>query len=81
VRTSFWLEAGLAVLAGVLAVITLLWRDWLEEVFGRGADIDKGGGGLEWLVVVALALVAAACGALARAEWRRRRTASAGVAP
>lgn len=73
-RLSFWLEAVCAVLTGVLLVLTLLWRDWIEGIFGRGADIDKGGGELEWLVVVGLAAISASSALLASSEWKRFRT-------
>jgi hypothetical protein len=61
------LETVLAVVSGALAVLTLVWHDWIE-VFGWEPD---GGSGLaEWAVVGGLALVAVASGVAARGHWR-----------
>jgi hypothetical protein len=65
----FWLEAGSAGLAGVLTVVTLLWRDWIELVFG--VDPDGGDGSVEWLVVAVLLGAALAFGRLAAIDFRR----------
>jgi hypothetical protein len=53
---------------GVAAVITAIVPDWIEEVFH--IDPDAGNGSLEWLIVLALALVTVGLSALA---WRERR--------
>jgi hypothetical protein len=68
-RHRFWIEAVLASTTGVLAVVTLLWHDWIEAVFG--VDPDKGNGSAEWLVVVILAIVFVIMVVGARLEWRR----------
>jgi hypothetical protein len=47
--------------------VTLFSRDWIENIFH--VDPDRGQGWVEWLIVVALALVTVGLGALARAEW------------
>lgn len=62
--------AGAALL---LALLTLVWRDWIEEIFG--VDPDNRSGGLEWIIVVGLLVVAAALAVTARVEWRRLRPA------
>jgi hypothetical protein len=67
VRGRFWFEAGLASLAGLLAVLTVAWPDWIEALYGF--DPDHHSGSLEWAIVVALAFVALACGLAARSEW------------
>lgn len=59
----------LGTLSGILFVVTLFSRDWIENIFH--VDPDQGQGWVEWLIVVALALVAVGLGALARSEWRR----------
>jgi hypothetical protein len=68
-RTRFWYEAILGGLAAVLAILTSIWPDWIEAVFG--VDPDHGNGSLEWAVVAVLAVAAIACAIAARAEWRR----------
>lgn len=67
-RTRFWIEMGASVGSGVLAVVTLFWRDWIEVT---GWDPDRHSGALEWMVVVALALVSVSLAVTARVEWRR----------
>jgi hypothetical protein len=65
----FGLETALAIGAFALAVVTVIWRDWIEIVFG--VDPDKGSGSLEWLIVVVCLTIAVTCGVAARAQWRR----------
>lgn len=68
-----WLETGLGAITGILFVITLVWKDWIEIVFG--IDPDSGNGSLEWLIVGVLLVVTLALFALASYEWRKfRRT-------
>lgn len=68
-RTRFWVEAGLAAAGAILLVVTLISREWIEEVFK--VDPDNGSGTAEWLAVAVLLVVALVFGALARMEWRR----------
>jgi hypothetical protein len=68
-RHRFWWEACLASLTGILSIVTLISREWIEIVFG--VDPDHGDGSLEWLIVVALAVATLLLAVLARAEWRR----------
>jgi hypothetical protein len=65
----FWLESGLAVLSSVVLLATIVWRDWIEIVFG--ADPDHGSGSLEWSIVAVTAVGAIMCSILARRQWRR----------
>jgi hypothetical protein len=74
-RPLFWLETSMATITGILFVITVVWRDWIELVFG--IDPDKSNGSLEWLIVGALLVVTLALFTLAGFEWRRARTAAA----
>jgi hypothetical protein len=69
VGPRFWVEIALASLTAVLFLVTLLWRDWIELVFG--AYPDGGSGQLEWAVVGGLLLATLLLAALARASWRR----------
>jgi hypothetical protein len=65
------IEAGLAVVAGALAVVTAIWPAWIESVFE--VEPDGGSGEAEWLIVVVLAVVAATLALLARRDLRSAR--------
>ncbi len=68
-RRRFWVESGVALSNGVLVLLTIFWKNWIEIVFR--VDPDANSGSLEWLIVfVALALTLTLA-ALARHEWRR----------
>jgi hypothetical protein len=69
VRSRFWLELGLASLTGVLFLITLVSRDWIEAVFGW--DPDRHSGSLEWGIVFGLLALTLLAAGTAYAEWRR----------
>lgn len=68
-RRRFWVEILLGGFTGVLAIVTLLWRDWIEIIFG--ADPDSGSGSIEWLVVTVLLVTTVGLFVSARIEWRR----------
>jgi hypothetical protein len=53
-------ESVLCVASAVLALLTLVWRDWLEEVFGF--DPDRHSGSVEWAIVSGLAVLAVGLG-------------------
>ncbi|HEY2196001.1 MAG TPA: hypothetical protein VGH76_27410 [Actinomycetospora sp.] len=63
------LEVVATVIAAVLALVTLVWADWIELL--TGLDPDGGNGELEWLLAAAFAVVAVVCGVLARRDHRR----------
>ena len=69
VRSRFWLEAAAGAVCGVLAVVTLFSREWIELVFG--VDPDRGSGALEWAVVLAMFIVTAMSSVAAHREWAR----------
>jgi hypothetical protein len=71
------LEAAIAVLAGALGILTLVWRDWIE--FLTGWDPDHHNGSVEWLVVAVLLTLAAAMGTVSRRHWKLRLAAAAGT--
>ena len=75
VLRRFWIEAALGWLSVTLAVLTLVWQDWIELTFGL--DPDRGSGAAEWVIVMTSAATALACAALARAEWHRAAAAHA----
>jgi hypothetical protein len=62
------LETGIALLAGLLGVVTIFWRAWIEALTGWDPDQHKGSA--EWLIVVCLLVTAVAAGAVARRHWR-----------
>jgi hypothetical protein len=68
-RRRFWIETGLAGVSGFLLVLTLITRDWIEELFD--VDPDGGSGSLEWLLVAGLLVATVTFGLLARAERMR----------
>lgn len=72
-RVRFWIEFLIASAALILGLVTLVWRDWIEAVFG--VDPDNHSGAVEWLVVAGLLVVAAVVGTAARFEWRRLQLA------
>jgi hypothetical protein len=68
------IESVLAVVAGALAVVTLIWPAWIEALFAVAPD--SGHGEAEWWIVVAFAFVAVASGLLARRDYRTARRLS-----
>jgi hypothetical protein len=71
-RKRFWLElALLAVSLGAL-VLTVVWRTWIERLFG--IDPDQGSGALEWAITCAVLVNTVFMGSLARGELRRAAT-------
>lgn len=76
VGVGFWLELTLASITAVLAVLTLVWHDWIEAVFGVDPDHHKGS--FEWELVVVCCVVSLAAAYLARREWRSAALGSDG---
>jgi hypothetical protein len=64
------LESVLALVSACLAVLTIVWPDWIEAI--SGFQPDRHNGSFEWLLVAGLALGCLICTTLARREWRRR---------
>jgi hypothetical protein len=67
-RRRFWLETGLAALSGCLGLLTLVWRDWLEGVFGW--DPDRHSGAVEWYIAATFLAAAVVLSLAARREVR-----------
>lgn len=68
-RSRFYPETILGIITGIMFVVTLLNRAWIETVFH--VDPDGGQGWVEWAIVGALLAVTLVMAALARYEWRR----------
>jgi hypothetical protein len=77
-RARFWVEAFLASVSGVFLILTLLWKDWIEIVFG--VDPDHHNGSVEWLIVAVSLATSMAFFVLARLEWRRAPVPQSGHA-
>jgi len=65
----FWIETTLGAASTLFLVLTLVWKDWIEIVFG--IDPDNHSGSFELLVVVVCLGIAVPFSLLARQEWRR----------
>jgi hypothetical protein len=68
------IEIVLSALLGAATILTAVWPDWIEGLFGF--DPDGGNGTAEWLIVAVLAVATVAAVALTRHDLRvaRRRT-------
>jgi len=73
-RKRFWIETALGTLTAALAIITLVWHDWVEVAFK--VDPDQFSGSFEWMIVAVSALLTVGFAFLARYEWRRARLAA-----
>jgi undecaprenyl pyrophosphate phosphatase UppP len=77
-KLRFGVETAVSVCAGVLGIVTVFWRDWIEAM--TGWDPDHHNGSAEWLIVVGLLVVAVISGALARRDWKLLTAVSVGSA-
>jgi hypothetical protein len=68
------IEVVLAAILGIATILTAVWPEWIEGLFGF--DPDGGNGTTEWWIVLVLAVITVAVAALARHDLRvvRRRT-------
>jgi len=57
------------VVTGVMGVVTIFWRNWIEIIFNW--DPDHGNGSLEWLIIVGLLVLCVAFYSISRLEVRR----------
>ena len=74
-RSRFYPETILGIISGIMFVVTLLSRAWIETVFH--VDPDGGQGWVEWAIVGGLLVVTLGMAALARYEWRRAEAVAA----
>ena len=65
----FRIEVSLAVLTGVLAALTVFWRDWIEALTGWSPD--RHSGSVEFGLVAVLLITSVSCAAVARRTHRR----------
>ena len=65
----FRIEVSLAVLTGLLGVLTLFWRDWIEALTGWSPD--RHSGSVEFGLVAILLITSVSCAAVARRTHRR----------
>jgi hypothetical protein len=65
----FRIEVLLAVLTGVLGVLTVVWHDWIEAL--TGWNPDRHSGGVEFGLVAALVITSVSCAVAARRTHRR----------
>jgi hypothetical protein len=74
-KTRMTLEGLAGLTSLVLAVLTVVNREWIEEL--TGLEPDAGSGALEWLIVIAFGLAAVLLGRMAWRVRQRLRTADA----
>jgi hypothetical protein len=65
----FRIEVALAALTGILGVITIFWRDWIEALTGWSPDHHSGSA--EFGLIAVLLIASVTCGALARRTHRQ----------
>jgi hypothetical protein len=65
----FRIEVSLAVLTGLVGVLTLFWRDWIEALTGWSPD--RHSGSVEFGLVAILLITSVSCAAVARRTHRR----------
>jgi hypothetical protein len=67
-----WVETVLAAASAGLFLLTLVWREWIEAVFG--VEPDGGDGSLEFALPVVLLCITITLSLLVRRDWRVRRS-------
>jgi hypothetical protein len=67
-KARAWLETVFAVVGLSLCLLTLVWREWIEFLFG--VDPDRHTGALELLVAGAFLVSSVVLGRMARRDWR-----------
>ena len=65
----FWIETILGAASTLILVLTFVWKDWIEIVFG--VDPDNHSGSLELLIVIICLGTTVLFSLLARQEWRK----------
>jgi hypothetical protein len=70
IRKRFWVEIACGVLGTFLLVLTLISKEWIEEIFH--VEPDGGSGALEWAIALGLLTFAVVSFVLARREYLHR---------
>jgi hypothetical protein len=68
-RIRVRIETILAIVGVLLSLLTLVWPEWIEEIFG--VEPDGGSGELEWVIALGFLALGIGLGALARRDQRR----------
>jgi len=77
-RVRIIIEQVLAAITGVLGLVTIFWRDWIEAL--TGWDPDHHSGSTEIGIIIGLFIVSVVFFLVSRVEVRRRtRIAAAAV--
>jgi hypothetical protein len=66
-------ETTMAVIFGLLAVVTTLWPTWIESI--TGLEPDARSGAVEWAIVVVFAVAAVGAAALVQHDYRTLKAA------
>jgi hypothetical protein len=69
-RARAWLESIFAIVGLSVALLTLVWRDWIEFLFG--VDPDRHSGALELLIAGAFLVASLLLARQAQQDWRIR---------
>ena len=69
VSVQFWIELTAAILSALMFVVTSVWPQWIEAVFG--VDPDGGSGVAEWGLEAGLCAFTLLMFVAARREWKR----------
>jgi hypothetical protein len=68
-------EIALGLVSLALSILTLINKEWIEEL--TGLELDAGSGAFEWAIVLGFATAALVLGALAWRDTRRLQAATA----
>jgi hypothetical protein len=74
-KTRMTIEGLLGLASLALAVLTVVNKEWIEEL--TGLEPDAGSGALEWGIVIAFGLAAVLLGRMAWRDRQRLRAADA----
>ena len=73
-RWRFWFESLATAGSAGFFLLTVLWKDWIELLFGL--DPDHANGSIEWGITALALAVSFTFFFMARHEWRRAAATS-----